>query len=360
MFLTMTPAKSQPGMKKYYAILHNMATFPRDMTLQYTLSDPKRLNGATWHVVASSLGPVRTTTPLPLASRGSLVVKAMQPEEDRWLEIAIPAPSGTEGEELDVQFQEVAADQLLDGFGVGARLASNAKTIADLFENHRSVYTRLAALYPSDYAITEMKAPQFYLDTGAFADTDYLHFLSANLKAMGNAYTLLSRSLVNGDPFGSKAELDNLTALYTSGAPVAGLLVSHATLLDELDALLTQQRQMKGDQAFILQNVRWQRDLFLRGDQLNALAAAGTIVDASRTFIDGYGNRTLNDPDYPIHLRTLLDSLRQVAGALEVTLPGLTVKEQAIEAAMSTGDLIAMQKAHHDFLAQLAALDNVR
>jgi hypothetical protein len=359
MFLTATPAKPQPGMKKSYAILHNMATFPRDMTLQYTLSDPKRLNGATWRVVASSLGPVRATDPLRLASGGSLVVKAMQPEEDRWLEISIPAPAGAEGEELDVQFQEVAADQLLDGFGVGARLASNPKTIADLFENHRSVYTRLAALYPSDYAVTEMKAPQPYLDAGSFADTDYLRFLSANLKIMANAYALLSRSLAGGDPFGTKAELDNLTALYTSGAPVAGLLVSHATVLDELDALLTQQRQMKGDRADILQNVRWQRDLFLRSGQLAALAAAGSIVDASRSFIDGYGDRTLNDPDYPVHLRTLLDSLRQVAGALEPTLPGLTAKEQAIEAAVASGDLTAMQKAHRDFLAQLAALDSV-
>jgi hypothetical protein len=360
MFLTTTPAKSQPGMKKAYAILHNMATYPRDMTLQYTLSDPRRLTGATWRVVASSLGPLHPGDPLRLASNGSLVVKAMQPEEDRWLEIAIPVPAGTEGEELDVQFQEVAADQVLDGFGIGVRLASNSRTIADLLENHRSVYTRLAALYPSDYAISEMKAAQSYLDAGAFGDTDYLRFLSANLKIMASAYALLSRSLAGGDAFGSKTELDNLTALYTSGAPVASLVVSQASMLDELDSLLTQQRQLKGDRANILQNVRWQRDLFLRGDQLNVLTAASAIIQASRTFIDGYGDRTLNDPDYAVHLRTQVDSLRQVAGALETTLPGLSAKEEALEAAISTGDLTAMQKAHRDFLAQLAALDNVR
>ena len=79
-------------------------------------------------------------------------------EVEAVLEIALPAPTGAEGEELDVQFQEVAADQLLDGFGVGARLASTTHPIADLFENHRSVYTRLATLYPSDYAFISVMA----------------------------------------------------------------------------------------------------------------------------------------------------------------------------------------------------------
>jgi hypothetical protein len=358
MHLTDTPAGM--GKKKSFAIVHNAATFARDMTLQSALSDPKRLAGATARVVASSLGPLRTGDPLPLADRGSVVVKGLQPGEARWLEIVVPPPQGKEGDEVDVDFQEVAADRLLDGFAVGARTASTEKTVAELLEDHRSVHTRLAALYGNDYASVEVKAAQELLDAGAFSEDGYLRFLGDNLKEMSSALDLLLRSASGGDPFGTRAELDDLLKLYDGKAATASLLLSHAAYLEELDALLTRERMLKGDPADILQNVRWQRDLFVRAGRLAALSAAGSLVDAARSFIDGYGQRLLNDPDYPVFLRTNADSLRRVAGELETTLPGLTAKEQALEAAVATGDLTAMQKAHRDFLAQLAALDSVQ
>jgi hypothetical protein len=361
LYLSKTPAGVQKnGMKKSYAIVHNMATFPRDMTLAYTLSDPVRLAGATARVVASvasSLGELRASEPQRLAESGTVTLPTLQPGESRWLEIDLPATPGKEGTEGTADFQEMVDGQRLDGFAVGALALSTEKAVAEVLESHRSEHNRLAAVYGSGGAEEEMKAAQEALDRGAFDAESYVRFLGDHLKSMAGVLDQLGRAL-DGDPFGVRADLDALFKLYEAGAAADDLAVAHASYLEELDALVTLRQLEQGNRADLLHNVRWQRDLFLRAGRLAALPEAGALVDASRAFATGFEQRTLDDRDYPSFLRETSDALRKVAGELETVLPDLTAREKGIEEAVATGDLTAMQKAHRDFLSQLQTLDS--
>jgi hypothetical protein len=173
---------------------------------------------------------------------------------------------------------------------------------------------------------------------------------------MAGVLDQLGRAL-DGDPFGVRADLDGLIRLYEGGAAADDLAVAHASYLEELDTLVNLRQLEQGNRADLLHNVRWQRDLFLRAGRLADLPQAGSLVDASRAFATGYEQRTLDDRDYPGFLRETSDALRKVAGELETVLPDLLAREKAIEEAVATGDLTAMQKAHRDFLVQLQTLD---
>jgi hypothetical protein len=342
------------GMVKIFALLHNAATFPRDMVLRCSLSDPRRLDGATARVTASSLGPLRAADPWPLGGESPLTVPAMQPAEDRWLEIALPAAAGEEGEELSVSCEDVAADRMLDRFTAGVRLASMEKTAADLLSRHFAVHARLAATDGIAEAEEESRAAQEALDAGLFSEEGYRRFLGDNLKLMASA---LDQLRTDGDPFAAREQLDSLARLFDGGAAAADLTAAHATYLEALDELLTLRQLAQGDPAALLQTVRWQRDLFLRAGRLAALPEAEALAGASRSFVSGYQEERLTSADYPGFLREVSDTLRKVAGELETVLPDLIVREKGIEEAVAAGDLTAMQKAHRDFLVQLQTLD---
>ena len=94
----------------------------------------------------------------------------------------------------------------------------------------------------------------------------------------------------------------------------------------------------------VLQNVRWQQDLF------RSMRGSKDILTASRAFIDGYAARQLKNADYPAFIESLLGSYSRAIAEL----PTSAALKRAIAKMQSHFDSPAgLQKAHRAFLLAL-------
>src|SRR6201999_1486537 len=98
----------------------------------------------------------------------------------------------------------------------------------------------------------------------------YLSFLSSEINVMSKAVSELGGQL-SGDPFQTSSELSSLAGQIGSAGSGDVLVASHLSFLNRLDSLLTLRQVQLGDTADILQNVRWQRDLYIRASALGAV-----------------------------------------------------------------------------------------
>jgi hypothetical protein len=338
------------GWSDYYGIAHNAATIPRDMQLHYSV-DPKtyeRFAGGTIEVLGQG--------PVPLAQEGDLTIPGVQPGENRWIQVSVPAVSGTAGEVLTVDFQEIVLDQAIDGFSIGTQIAATEDTAGAVVELHRSVYTRIGAWLGSDTAQAEADAAQQLAGGGPVAGEKYAEFLVQHLPAMGDVLQSIS-ALLADDPFANQAAFETLSRLAAGSKDADLLSVAHASFLNRLDSLLTQRQLELGDRADSLQMVRWMKDLYLRVPRLADLGPAGAIVDASRAFVIAWDERKADYVDYPKLLQSLSGPLLDSAKDLEGDLPGLTGDVNTLQAALASGDLNAIEKAHRDFLLRVQTLE---
>jgi hypothetical protein len=352
MELSKTPARGIGFWNEdYYGVAHNAALMPRDITLQYSV-DPavlSRLSGGTIEVVGQSGS-------YPLATQGTITLPGVQPGENRWIKVSLPAAAGAEGEVLQVDFQEMVMDQPVDGFSIGEQLGATGDVATAALEQHRSDYNRLAAGFGIAAAQGEADAAHALLSSTAVDGGQYTAFLAQHLPAM-NSIAAQMGGLLAGDPFGCQAALGTLNQLFSGGADADQLALAHASYLNRLDSLLTLRQLQQGDTADILQMVRWMQDLYLRVPRLAGLSAAGTIVDASRSFVDAWSDQTASTSDYAPLLGGLNSALAATAADLSTDLPGLADNVAAIQGAVSSGDLTALEKAHRDFLVRLQTLE---
>lgn len=348
--LSTTPARGIGGFVDLYGIAHNAALRPRDMILRYSVDshDLVRLSGGRVKIAGQG--------EMPLSESGEIRIPDVMPGENRWVGVSLPAASGSDGEILKVDFHEIVQDQVIDGFSIGTRLSLAEKVFADAVERHRSVYTRLAAGYGIADAAAEASAAEALLQQGTLSADVYAQFLADRFPTMNSAFQQFLALSSGDDPFGAGQEIERLGARIAAGDDAESQAVPHVSFLNLLDSLVTRHRLARGDVADILQNVRWQRELLVRVESLAALSAAGAIVEASRDWIQSYQEGAVDNSGYPAFLTGILGDLYSAAGELEGRLPGITGNVKAIED--NLGDLVALQKAHRDFLLRLQSLES--
>lgn len=338
--LSTTPARGE-GNSVYYGIVHNGATFRRDMKLRYRV-DPvtlRRMGRAEIELVGQER--------VALASDGILTLRDMQPGENRWVGLSFTTPSGSEGEILAVTFEELVADKPVDGFGMGVKLASDDEAIRAALRGHQSIGGRLYHGFRVDSAKDDVEGATALLAKKPLDEADYLGFVRDRIGKLRNALAGLG-----GDPFGSAAALETLER--SSGAPATAM--AHAAFLNRLDSLLTLRQLEEGDEADLLQNVRFQRDLYVRVADLAGLPVGERVRGESRSFLDGYQSRRLGNADYERHVTGLLDSYEATASALKKRLPDLGKAVDDIREALG-GSRAGLQKAHRAFLLALHGLE---
>lgn len=345
MGLSTTPARGVGGRDSVYALVHNAATYRRDMVIRYQAAPEviKRLGEPRIELVGSGGRPMRPDDTFTLSK--------MQPGENRWIGVTFTAPPGKEGEILPVNFYEVADGVVLNGFTVGPRLASMDQVIRDNLESHRSLLTRLAAGFHLPGAENEPAALRELLKRARFEEKAYAEFLRGYGTALRGALATLIKSQKVPDSFGMDAAAGNLV-LEASRGDVARCAVAHAALLNKADSFLTMLELSQGDTADILQNVRWQKDLYTRVPALKNLQCAKTIVESSDKFIALFSARKTDNKSYT-------DSVRELLGCFQETAKALTAvncKENIAEIERSLESPRAMQKVHRGFLLKLQTL----
>lgn len=343
MGLSTTPARGEGLIDSIYAVAHNAATFRRDMVLRYRVPPEvyKRLRGA--HLALPGQ-PAQTLQP-----EGRLVLKGMQPGENRWLGLTLRAPSGKEGEALPVWFEEMVGQVAVNGFGLGVQLGSDTDAARAVLELHRSVFTRLAVQFKLNGADPEAAAARKLLGERELTGEIYAHFAREHFKltlAVVNAWLKLQKGT---DPFGISAPAKAIGGLKADKLALA--YYPHLTLLNRLDAHITSVQLARGDVADVLLSVRWQNDLYRQTPAVKELVCSKSLREDSDHFIQHFGQRKLSLRDYPDFVKRVLPCLRETAK--QPTLANLGLMKYAGEIESSLSDLTALQRAHRQYLLQL-------
>lgn len=348
MGLSMTPARGAGMSDSFYAIVHNAATFPRDLVVRYEAepSVQERLRGAAIEVID---GRNKRFKP-----GDSITLQNMQPGENRWIGLTFNPPLGEDGEILTVNFYELAGNTVVNGFAIGAQPSPMKWVIHNNLELHRSVFTRMAAGFQIARAEEEAEAAQELLEQKGVSEKTYLEFLRSHFQSINRSVSDLIKSQRAGDPFGAAKAVKTLGAAIQSEA-VENAAVAHTALLNKLDSFLTMRQLSQGDTADILQNVRWQKDLYIRVPQLAQLGCSGALREQSEKFITAYGERKAGNRGFPELIRGLLECFRETAQALASNDLGL--EEDIATMQRNLSDLTTLQKAHRGYLLKLQGLE---
>ena len=336
------------GTLKYYAVLHNAATFRRAMQIDYSISPRVRehLEGLSWRLVGDR------TRPEPMGIDGSLTTPVMNPCENRWLEVSVAAPSGGQ-EPLPIEFFERVGNAAVNGFAIAVQPVSLDEMAHDVVAMHARVFLRAAALLSSDAAKAE----------SAFAaEIDANQDLTATVYAKsmadrGNPVLAVVQELIERADLGDPLELREAAeavAKSWSQTDASAALPQHSSLLHGLDAFLTMAQKRGGDTADIVQTLEWQREILARvvtgEDQSAPVLARDALDDGVQRFVDSFRARELHVEDYPEFVQQSLPSLRILVEYFAEHDCDLSDEFQQLE---RTRDPSALQRWHCEFVRKV-------
>jgi hypothetical protein len=348
MGLSTTPARGVGLSETFWAIIHNAATFRRDVQIAVSLPPEllRRLKKPRVEVVRGR--------PRPLEPQTTVVLQGMEPGENRWVGLTFVPPRGRAGEIVAAYFSEVVDGAIVNGFGVGARLAPTADCIRQTLELHRSVFTRIAALRKDELAEEEVFHVRKLLEGRRVSPKAYFQFLKEGLRPLQAILAELRKGHKLGDPFGIARSRGEVVRRVNAvrGTAVDNLLVAHVDLLNRLDAFLTMLQLEEGDPADILQNVRWQRELYAEVKALSELKCAREVRKLCDEFIRRIERREGTYSDFAALLKRLRKCLDETARAhRRLSL------DADLHALDEVGDSLAtLQRAHRGVLMKLATL----
>ena len=340
MGLSTTPARGVEAAETCIcALVHNGATFRRDLELAYAL-DPV-LEKRVETVTLDGLG-LRRTRAKPT---GRLVLKAMEPGENRWVGVSFRPPTGRAGETARVDFFELVAGAAVSGFSLGARLGNSKQALVHTMQRHRSVFTRLLALGHAE-AEVEIKAARAALRR---PPTPAVWIAGVRERFDGIS------SLLSGVGLDTR-RLDGFRQLL-DGKP-ADALVGQGCILERADIEVTMAVLAGGNRADILQTARWQGELFDVGKPFASDPAAAKLAKPTRAFVAAYGRRKAGDKEYVALLRAVLNAL----GALEQTGDRAVFDELlgALRRAVENAEAASLQGTHRALLLHLQAVADAR
>ncbi len=323
-----------------YALIHNAALFPRDFVLRYQAAPGQAFKGEV-QVVGGETKPFR--------SGDSVVLKNMQPGENRWIALRLTQP----GAAVPVNFFEMDKGREVNGFTIVAQPAAPPAVIMDNLREHAHAFLRLAMSFHLEAGRPESAAAQELLKKETVPPQQYLDFLKQHGKAMEAIVTQLIREQKSQDVFGAA---ETLAALQKAAQQnqVNAAISDHASLLHQLDAFTTMLQKAEGDPADILQMVRWQEELYRTRPRLEAISCSSEVVRESKEFIRNYGKRRPHSDSYAELMKELGKCFQETAEHLEKGNQEL--EKAAAEIQHNLGTPARLEKAHRDFLIQVAAI----
>lgn len=328
------------GWLTWYALVHNAATFRRDIALQWARVGKSRL--AAKDRVALAGGRAVT-----LSESGRLVVPGLLPGEHRWVRVTLRSGGNAEQDTM-VVFSEMVGNLAVNGFAIAARLQSEDEVSGYLVGRALSVYTRLDAFGLPDADRLAAKARDILKDK--VAAKTFIAFITACEELHPQWIKTLLDRLGGKDLFDLGASRKAL-AIALEGKDLAGVQAHAGALLEGIDSLLTTLDKHQGDLADICQNLRWQVVLF-SGKKLSRLPSARKLVERSNKFVEGFAARQVSASDYPALMDQTLGALKGAAVALKdkplTELVGAIVE--------TLRDAKALQRRHWEYLVALAAL----
>jgi len=321
-----------------YALVHNAALFSRDLVLRYQAATEPQFQGEV-QVVGGETKAFR--------SGDTVVLKNMQPGENRWIGLRLKQP----GAPVPVNFFEMDKQRVVNGFTIVATPATLPTVITDNLREHAHAFLRLAYSFRLEAGKAEAAAAEQLLKEKSVSSDQYLKFLKERAKPAGAIIDQLIKAAHTNDAFEVQKTLGALEKAAQNN-DVKAAAANHSLLLHELDAFTTMLQKAEGDPSDILQMVRWQEGLY-HSPRVEAVGCSKQVVKESQEFIRDYGRQRQRTEAYARLLRELHECFENTAERLEKGHEELKKAAEEIEKNLgaSPGRL---EKAHREFLLQLA------
>lgn len=343
MGLSTTPARGTGlCLADSFGIVHNAATFPRDMLIRYTIAADviRRVKQVEIDVPGRDRIEARAT--------GTLTLAAMQPGESRWIGARFRAVVGKESETFAIFFDEMVNGSAVNGFGLGISLGSDRETTLYALRRLRSVLTRLLAGWElrsaeplADLATKALKV--LAKARGPVPAAAWLKDLRSDTRFFADVRKLVGRQ----DRFGIEAQAAGLRKSLDRASDV-GALVCLCSYLERIDAHLTMLQLQRGDPADVLQNVRWQQDVLVRLKGENT-ESRRRITELCGEFIRAWEIRKAGARDFPALVRRLSVPLDSLAAELQ----DAELKSRLSALAAGGEDVATLQHLHREALLKI-------
>jgi hypothetical protein len=333
MHLSTIAASGGAGSVTEWAIVHNPGFMKRDIPLRIDID--KTAQRYIRNLTVRTVGGERPVI-LKAQDGSGFVLRGMQPGENRWVAVNVQTVGLPTAATAFVGVDELAGDKAASGFAVGVRSASLPDAIKDSLFTQRSVLRRLESGFARDD-----RRDDDYFKAAATSPANFVAFVHDRLlPRFKNGLTKVGAPTA-GDPF----NLQVLLASVENEKSAPALVTALASLLNSIDAQLTQMQLQNGDPADIVQMVRWQRQLYRQQSNLAKLPCADDLGSASSAFLRGRENGELTNAAYPKLLAKVSKCLRQGVEAQGGSISGQPFK---------SGDLAALEKEHRNYLLVLA------
>lgn len=328
MHLSTTPASGGVGSITEWAIVHNPGFLKRDIPLRISIEGVSRR-----YLRDVTVQTMEGDRPVTLKAQDGtgFVLRGVQPGENRWVAINAPAVGLPAGAIAFVGVDELAGDKAASGFAVGVRSALLPQAMKDSLFAQRVELRRLE----SAFAKENRKLDDQYFKAAASSPSNFVGFVLRRLLARLKTGMGKVGVPIAGDPFNLKASLAAVEKERTAPA----IIIPLASLLNSLDAQLSQLELEKGDPADIMQMVHWQKQLFRQRPKLAELKCSPKVVEASTEFLRGRESGHLTNQAYPKLLDEVRECLREAAGTL---------------GNLAGSDLAALEKEHRAYLLALS------
>jgi len=323
-----------------YGIVHNAATYSRDMNIRYRLS-PALIK----HETRISIRVIGQES-IQAKDSGSIVLKNMRPGENRWIEINLGPPKGKNSEIFMVSFEELVGGSAINGFGVGIRLGTEQETFMYTLTRVISVFRRLTVIWKMSSLEKHIQyATKIFDELKSGSHNNYLTEYSEYLLNNHSFIEEMTRLVDDRDPFDIKLEGENISKLLNTQIYDV-IFVCLPSYLERIDSYLTMIQLTKGDITDILQTVRWQYDVLRMLKQKSS--AIMDIEDYCLQFIKAWEIRTVGIQDYPLLLEKIIPPL--VLFANEIDDKNLLA---SIDRLKEQKDLDLLQGLHRQVLLQI-------
>ncbi|MEP7345555.1 MAG: hypothetical protein ABI877_09815, partial [Gemmatimonadaceae bacterium] len=289
MGLSTTDARESLGESVLWAIVHNAALSRRDLELRIRWPIPRDAKGRPSAIVVSP-----GAEPMPIRDDGRLVLRRMEPLENRWVGVRLRGLTGKRGLVAAVEFDEMVGEAAVNGFALGVQLGSQREVEAHARERLRSVATRLVYGFDADLgdALPGLsgKKPLKFPDVVALAGE------------------IAKLSLRRGkDQFGVEEAFGAFKRVAKKEG--SARLVALTSLMESVDAQLTVLQLARGTRADILQTVRWERAIVEDAPGAAGNAALARIAARSSQFIEAWEARKVNAYDAVGFVRQTLEPI---------------------------------------------------
>jgi hypothetical protein len=342
MGLSTTPARGAGlCLADAFALVHNAATYPRDMLLRYTVEPEvlRRVKGIQLEVPGGRRIRVRQT--------GTIIFEGMQPGENRWVGARFPAVAGAASETMSIVFDEIVNGGAVNGFGLGITLGSDRDATIYALRRLQSVFTRLQAGWEVRTAgplidLAAKELGRLAKSRRATSPGPWVSELRADPAFLDEVKEFVGANVA----FRIAEQASGLRKSLESAQDV-DILVCLCSYLERIDSHVTAVLLQSGDRADILQNVRWQQDVLVRlgGDTTDARK---TLDQRCLEFIRAWEAGKVGARDYPAFVRILLRPLvtlseelgdRELLGRVEILANG-------------GNEPVTLQRLHRDVLLQ--------